>query len=175
MRRNSSLTRTVCTPRTTSEQFSLLRAYLDARHADGGMADMTVLDYTTMVEQTPVDTVVLEYRDEHGTLVACALTDRLHDGLSMVYSFFDPDLANRSLGSFIIVDHIRYAESLGLPFVYLGYWIDGSPKMDYKKRFTPIEELTPDGWKPLDRPSRAKEERLRKIREVGRQQNKKQR
>jgi arginine-tRNA-protein transferase len=148
-RKNEDLCRFARPPRTTSEQFSVLRAYLDTRHADGGMADMTVLDYAAMVEQTPVDTLVLEYRDAEQRLIACALTDRLRDGLSMVYSFFDPDDQARSPGKYMILDHIRLAAELGLPYVYLGYWIAGSPKMDYKARFAPLEVLSPAGWEKL--------------------------
>lgn len=148
VRRNAGVTRHLCAPRTTSEQFSVLRAYLDARHAEGGMAEMTVLDYASMVEQTPVDTLMIEYREggKDGRLLACALTDRLRDGLSMVYSFFDPDDARRSLGTYMIVDHIRLAAEWDLSHVYLGYWVSGSPKMDYKRRFAPLEQLGPGGW-----------------------------
>ena len=146
VRRNQGLYRTSVPPRVTTEQFSLLRGYLDERHPEGGMNGMTVLDYAQMVEQTPVDTVVSEYRDEDGALLACALTDRLEDGLSMVYSFFEPDLPQRSLGSYAIVEHVHQARALGLDYVYLGYWVQGSPKMDYKRRFGPLEMLTREGW-----------------------------
>ncbi len=144
----------------TSEQYSLFRAYLDARHSDGGMADMTVLDYSMMIEDTHVDTMVVEYRRRgpdtaitgrgQGGLFAVALTDVLSDGLSMVYSFYDPSLEVRGLGTFMILDHVRRAEKLGLPYVYLGYWVDGSRKMDYKRRFLPQDHLGPDGWEDID-------------------------
>ena len=147
---NADIFRRIRAPRATSEQFSVLRAYLDDRHADGGMADMTVLDYASMVEETAVDTILVEYwrRDENGeeTLIACARTDRLGVGLSMVYSFFDPDFSARSLGSYMVVDHVALALELGLSYVYLGYWVQGSPKMDYKKRFGPLEKLGAAGW-----------------------------
>jgi arginine-tRNA-protein transferase len=138
----------------TAEQYSLFRAYLDARHADGGMADMTVLDFAMMVEDTQVTTMLFEYRlppepgaeGRPGRLVACALTDLLDDGLSMVYSFYDPDLVHRSLGTFMVLDHIRKAKAMGLPRVYLGYWVRGSRKMDYKQRFQPLEYLDANGW-----------------------------
>lgn len=138
----------------TAEQYSLFRAYLDARHADGGMADMTVLDFAMMVEDTQVATMLLEYRlrpepakaGSPGRLVACALTDVLDDGLSMVYSFFDPDLASRGLGTYMVLDHIAKAKAMGLPHVYLGYWVAGSRKMDYKRRFKPLEFLDSNGW-----------------------------
>lgn len=154
LRRNADLHRRIRAPKATSDQFSVLRGYLDARHPDGGMAEMTVLDYASMVEETAVDTAMIEYRrrDESGreTLVACALSDRLADGLSMVYSFFEPEEDARSLGAFMILDHIALARDLGLSYVYLGYWVQGSPKMDYKRAYQPLERLTPDGWARLD-------------------------
>ena len=140
----------------TSEQYSVFRAYLDSRHRDGGMADMTVLDYAMMVEDSHIETRIVEYRRHtpeatangraSGDLVAVALTDVLGDGLSMVYSFFEPDEAARSLGTLMVLDHIERARRMGLAFVYLGYWVRGSRKMDYKCRFLPQERLTPDGW-----------------------------
>ena len=134
----------------TSEQYSIFRAYLDSRHRDGGMADMTVLDYAMMVEDSHIETRIIEYRRRQprgaGDLIAVALTDVLADGLSMVYSFFEPDEAPRSLGTFMVLDHIARARDMGLAYVYLGYWVRGSRKMDYKGRFLPQERLTPDGW-----------------------------
>jgi len=145
----------------TSEQYSIFRAYLDARHRDGGMADMTVLDYAMMVEDSHVETRLIDYRRHgrdadlerpaSGELVAVALTDVLSDGLSMVYSFFDPDITGRSLGTFMILDHIERARRMGLPYVYLGYWVRGSQKMDYKGRFLPQERLMPNGWTRAER------------------------
>jgi leucyl-tRNA---protein transferase len=140
----------------TSEQYSIFRAYLDSRHRDGGMADMTVLDYAMMVEDSHIETRIIEYRRREaggngvkrsaGDLVAVALTDVLGDGLSMVYSFFEPDEAGRSLGTLMVLDHIARAQRMGLAYVYLGYWVEGSRKMDYKCRFLPQERLMPDGW-----------------------------
>ncbi len=143
----------------TSEQYSIFRAYLDERHHQGGMADMTVLDYAMMVEDSHVETRIIEYRRRAadgdksrrgGDLIAVALTDILGDGLSMVYSFFDPDESERSLGTFIILDHIARAKRMGLPYVYLGYWIEGSRKMHYKGRFLPQQRLAPSGWLRVD-------------------------
>jgi arginine-tRNA-protein transferase len=138
----------------SSEQYSVFRGYLDERHRDGGMADMTVLDYAMMVEDTHVETRMVEYRLQPdrdsgrraGPLIAVALTDLLGDGLSMVYSFFDPDYEDRSLGTLMILDHIERARQMGLPYVYLGYWVRGSRKMDYKSRFLPQERLMSQGW-----------------------------
>jgi arginine-tRNA-protein transferase len=135
----------------TSEQYSVFRAYLDSRHHDGGMADMTVLDYAMMVEDSHVTTKMVEYRrlgteGRPGDLLAVALTDVLGDGLSMVYSFYEPDAADRSLGTLMILDHISRARRMGLAYVYLGYWVRGSRKMDYKGRFLPQERLMAEGW-----------------------------
>jgi arginyl-tRNA--protein-N-Asp/Glu arginylyltransferase len=156
MDRNSDLVAEMRVPVPTSEQYSVFRGYLDSRHRDGGMADMTVLDYAMMVEDSHVETRIVEFRRRgpdsritgrgNGPLLGVALTDVLTDGLSMVYSFFDPDVGGRSLGTFIILDHIARARRLGLPYVYLGYWVKGSRKMDYKGRFLPQERLTGDGW-----------------------------
>ena len=103
-----------------------------------------------MVEETSVDTMVVEYSIEEADgseqLVACSITDRLADGVSMVYSFLEPDEASRSLGQYMILDHVNLAKSLGLPYVYLGYWVAGSEKMEYKKRYQPLEQLTRTGW-----------------------------
>ena len=139
----------------TAEQYGLFRRYLDARHGEGGMVDMTVLDYAMMVEDSHVETGIIEYREtgpegEQGELAGVCLTDFLPDGLSMVYSFFDPDLSRRSLGSFMILDHIARAQALGLPYLYLGYWVEGSRKMEYKARYRPQERLLPVGWVRVD-------------------------
>jgi arginine-tRNA-protein transferase len=154
--RNSDLIGDMRTPVPSSEQYSLFRAYLDSRHRDGGMADMTVLDYAMMVEDSHVQTRLVEYRRRgpdtaitgrgSGQLIAVALVDVLSDGLSMVYSFFDPEEASRSLGTFMILDHITRARRMGLEYLYLGYWVGGSRKMDYKGRFLPQERLMSTGW-----------------------------
>ncbi len=153
MRRNDDLTRNEVPAEATREQFALLRTYLDSRHAGGGMSDMGLFDYVAMVEETPVETHIVEYRrhgDDQGQLMACALSDVLRDGLSMVYSFFHPGEDSRSLGTHMILDHVRAAQARKLPYVYLGYWIDGSDKMDYKSRFRPLEALGPNGWARLE-------------------------
>lgn len=156
--RNRSIASARCRPEPTSEQFALFRRYIDTRHADGGMADMTVLDYAMMVEDSVINTFVTEYRakpegaldsdPETWPLVAAALCDLLSDGISMVYSFYEPEWEQASLGTYMILEHIAYARQLGLPYVYLGYWITGSRKMSYKMRFQPLEQLGPNGWVP---------------------------
>ena len=149
--RNADLERHLVEAEATLEQFELLRRYLLTRHADGGMAEMTWPDYVAMVEDTAVRTHLIEYRRKSedrgpGDLVACVLVDVLADGLSLVYSFYQPDQVRRSLGSFIILDHIVQAQQGGQPYVYLGYWVPGSEKMAYKARFSPLEILKPGGW-----------------------------
>ncbi|GHC68428.1 arginyltransferase [Limoniibacter endophyticus] len=160
MKRNADLVGNMVDAQPTSEQYSLFRSYLDARHQQGGMSDMTALDFAMMVEDSHVDTKLIEYRRRgpdtmingkgQGELIAVALTDIMSDGLSMVYSFFDPEMRDRSLGSFMILDHIQRARTAGLPHIYLGYWVSGSKKMAYKTRFQPQEHLEPQGWKKFE-------------------------
>jgi arginine-tRNA-protein transferase len=155
LERNGDLSRHLVEAEATMEQFDLLRRYLLARHAQGGMADMTWPDYVAMVEDTAVRTHLIEYRlpsgdGGPGDLVACVLVDILGDGLSLVYSFYEPAMPRRSLGSFVILDHVVQARAAELGCVYLGYWVPGSPKMDYKARYRPIEVLKPGGWVRLN-------------------------
>ncbi|WP_395447308.1 arginyltransferase [Aminobacter sp. UC22_36] len=158
--RNSDLVGAMHDAEPSTEQYSLFRSYLDARHRKGGMSDMTVLDYAMMVEDTHVVTKVIEYRRRgpdtfitgqgQGELMAVALTDQMSDGLSMVYSYYNPEMDERSLGTFMILDHIARARAMGLPHVYLGYWVNGSRKMNYKVRFTPQEHLGMKGWERFE-------------------------
>ncbi|OJU22913.1 MULTISPECIES: arginyltransferase [unclassified Sphingomonas] len=155
LRRHSDLEVTACRPWATDEQYQLLRRYLAARHPGGGMAEMDESDYADMIEQSPVNSVIVEYREPsvngaQGRLIGACLTDRQADGLSMIYSFFDTELAERpGLGNLIILDHILRARTAGLPYVYLGYWVKGSPRMEYKTRYRPMEMLGPRGWAVL--------------------------
>ena len=184
MRRNRDLVASRVPAVPTREQYALFRAYINHRHADGGMADMTMLDYLAMVEDSVIDTFLTEYRlpsepadlecdlpwpdqVEHpflpvslpkssiedpkaGRLVGVALWDQLSDGLSLVYSFFDPALSGRSPGTYIILEHIEYAVRMELPYVYLGYWVRESQKMSYKIRYLPQEHLTRNGWRRFE-------------------------
>jgi len=156
MNRNEMLEREPRHPRATREQFRLLKRYLNNRHPGGGMNEMELRDYAGMVDASPVRTVVFEYRNRAGSdpeqedaLQASALTDVLRDGLSMVYSFFRPELDKRSVGAFMVLDHIRLAAELELPYVYLGYWVKGSEKMGYKADFMPLEVFDTDAWREL--------------------------
>ena len=165
IKRNQDLVAKRIDPVITTEQYAIFRDYIDARHEDGGMADMSVLDYRMMVEDSIIDTVITEYRmrpaDADGNdaeveakaqdfeswpLVAVALCDHLGDGISMVYSFFDPDQRDRSLGTYMILEQISYTQKLEQPYVYLGYWIEESDKMNYKTKFVPQEHMTTEGW-----------------------------
>jgi arginyl-tRNA--protein-N-Asp/Glu arginylyltransferase len=161
--RNNHLTRHVVEAEATREQFDLLRNYLNNRHQGGGMADMIWPDYVAMVEDTAVRTHMVEYRTRSedggpGRLAACALVDLLSDGLSLVYSFFDHEFARGSPGSFVIFDHVQEARRLRLPYLYLGYWVRGSRKMDYKAKFSPLEILQPEGWRLMSTRDRLSEE-----------------
>jgi arginine-tRNA-protein transferase len=145
LRRNTEIRRMARDPCATPAQFQLFRRYLDARHATGGMADMDMSEFAAMIEESPVRSMVVEYY--HGRqLVAVCLTDVLSDGVSMVYSFFAPDLMRDSLGSYVILDHVALAREARLPYVYLGYWVPGSAKMDYKARFQPLEIFADGRW-----------------------------
>lgn len=155
-KRNNDLVGNIVQNTPTSEQYSLFRRYIDSRHGEGGMAGMSVLDYAMMVEDSHVDTQMIEYRRQGpdtgingkgvGDLLAVVLYDRLSDGHSMVYSFFDPSEDKRSIGTFLILDHIDRVRLEGLKYCHLGYWVEGSSKMEYKSRFLPQERLQPTGW-----------------------------
>lgn len=155
IRRNADLEVSACEPWATEEQYQLLRAYLRRRHPGGGMAGMEGSDFADMISMSPVDTVVVEYREpaadgRQGRLIGACLTDKQSDGLSMVYSFYDTAAgARQGLGTYMILDHIVRAAAVGMQFVYLGYWVKGSPRMDYKRRFQPLQQLTAEGWRPL--------------------------
>ncbi|WP_142846956.1 arginyltransferase [Telmatospirillum sp. J64-1] len=136
--------------RATSEQYRLFSRYQDSRHSGGDMALMGFYDYRSMVEDSPIDTVLIEFRDPQGVLIGCCLTDRMSDGLSAVYSFFEPTQPERSLGTYVILWLVQEAKRLGLPYVYLGYWIAESRKMAYKARFAPLEAFGPGGWRVID-------------------------
>jgi len=158
LRRNTGLERRATSPWASEEQYDLFRRYLDSRHAAGGMADMDIFEFAAMIEETPIKSRVIEY--EHaprrgmslGALAAVCLTDMLDDGLSLVYSFYDPDAPRRSLGTHVILDHVEIARDMGLPYVYLGYWVPGSPKMGYKAGFSALEIYKGGAWQDIGHP-----------------------
>ncbi len=156
MARGAHLRRSATSAWATEDQYHLFRRYLDARHADGGMADMDAFEFAAMIEETPIRTRVIQYqapRDGIEDLVAVTLTDVFDDGLSMVYSFYDPDLESMSLGTYAILDHIALAREAGLPFVYLGYWVPGSRKMNYKAAFSALEVFKGGIWQDIGDPA----------------------
>jgi arginine-tRNA-protein transferase len=166
LRRLAHLEVRACPPWTTEEQYDLLRRYLAQRHPGGGMAEMDEHDFADMVEQTSVQTHVIEYREPSvdgrpGKLVGACLSDQQSDGMSMIYSFFDvgPD-ALKGLGTYIILDHILRTAKARLPFVYLGYWVEGSERMKYKTSFRPLERLGRDGWRRMDEVERERQPEL---------------
>ncbi len=158
LRRNSDLRREATSPWATEDQYGLFRRYLDSRHADGGMADMDIFEFAAMIEETPVKSRVVEYTappdrpDGRRRLTAVCLTDVLDDGVSMVYSFYEPDRIGDSLGTYIILDHIEIARQAGLPYVYLGYWVPGSRKMGYKANFSALEIYKNGRWQVIGNP-----------------------
>ncbi len=158
LRKNAGLVREATSPWATEDQFELFRRYLDSRHAEGGMADMDIFEFAAMIEETPIRSRVIEYSappPEGGrkrSLTAVCLTDVLDDGLSMVYSFYDPAREGDSLGTYIILDHVRIAREAGLPYVYLGYWVPGSAKMGYKARFPALEIYHGGRWQDIGDP-----------------------
>jgi leucyl-tRNA---protein transferase len=149
--RNKDLTGSPVRAKATSEHYGVFRDYIDSRHGNGGMAEMSVLDFAAMIDETFVDSHLVEYRfksddEQPGELAGAVLVDMLDDGLSLIYSFYEPSFEKRSLGTFIILDSVLRAQRMGLDYLYLGYWVKGSSKMEYKSRFLPQERLMPDGW-----------------------------
>lgn len=142
-------------PIASIEQYNLFKRYLNNRHDDGNMSAMGFDDYRLMVDESPVQSEIIEYRlanknSANSKLLAVALCDILFDGISMVYSFFDPDYQLRSLGKFMILDQINRVKEAKLKYLYLGYWVSGSKKMNYKIEFKPLEYVKENnGWHPL--------------------------
>ncbi len=159
IRKNSYLRRDATSPWATEDQYGLFRRYLDSRHSDGGMADMDIFEFAAMIEETPVKSRVVEYTDKSDTpdgkraLVAVCLTDVLDDGVSMVYSFYEPNRAVDSIGTYIILDHVEIARQSRLPYVYLGYWVPGSRKMGYKANFSGLEVYKSGSWQAIGDPA----------------------
>ncbi len=148
-KRNADLTFGICPPIAEEEHYALFRRYLLSRHASGGMAGMNFTDYRAMVEDTPISSHIATSRHPDRGLVAACLVDRMQDGFSLVYSFFEPSLSRRSLGTYVILSQIERTRALGLDYLYLGYWVPESPKMAYKIRFSALEKLTEAGWRPV--------------------------
>lgn len=148
--KNRDLESAIAPALATQEQFELLSLYLRSRHHGGGMADMDYTRYQMMVEECAAETQIVEYRNASGELIACVLIDVLMDGYSMVYSFFNPNERDRSLGHFMILDHLDRCKEEQHPWLYLGYWVKESSKMEYKARYKPCQVLGVYGWQDMD-------------------------
>jgi arginyl-tRNA--protein-N-Asp/Glu arginylyltransferase len=144
--KNSNLLRKIVNTRATEEQFKLFKSYVEERHMDGGMADMDVYEFSSMIEESAIQSNVVEYFTPKGSLSAACLTDRLEDGLSMIYSFFNTNQKQKSLGTYMVLDHLNLAKELNLKYVYLGYWVKGSEKMAYKSAYSNLEVFTKGSW-----------------------------
>ena len=147
LRKNNDLTRTISSPNPKEEHYSLFKSYVNARHNDGQMAQMDQQDFISMISNSPLETVLISYKDCARKLVASILVDIQSDGLSAVYSFFDSTLKSRSLGTFMVLDLLALAKETQLDWLYLGYFVEGSPKMAYKARFKPAEIFWDGQWK----------------------------
>ncbi|NRB12825.1 MAG: arginyltransferase [Rhizobiales bacterium] len=155
MNKNAFISREIKPAHPTSEQYRLFKRYITNRHSGGDMSEMGVMDYAKMIAESSVNTKIFEYYlqpqdGQEPQLVAVALTDIMSDGLSMVYSFFEPSMAKLSLGTYIILDHIQKAQQENIPHIYLGYYIDGCQNMEYKAKFTPQELFDGLKWRPAD-------------------------
>ncbi len=129
--------------------YALFISYQNSRHNDSDMALMTYEDYAAMMKGTHVETLTFKLIDAQNKTIAVLLADKIDDGWSAIYSFYETsehEYIKMSLGTLLILNLIRYAQNDGSTFVYLGFWIKNSPKMDYKKRFSPLEVFTPHGW-----------------------------
>ncbi len=156
-RQNQDLVAIKVPARASTEQYELFARYQQSRHSGSDMALMGFYEYSAMIEDSPIDTFLVEYRDASGKLTAVCLTDRTSDGLSAVYSFFETDVSRNGLGNFIVLWLIEQARKLNLPYVYLGYWIENSPKMAYKARFQPLEYLRGSEWEKFSVASAAED------------------
>ncbi len=146
-KKNSDLIASLGELRFDDEHYSLYQRYQCLRHAGGGMDQDSREQYAQFLLQSRVESKLVEYRDSSGTLKMVSIVDLLSDGLSSVYTFYDPAEAQRSLGTYGILWQIQHCQSLGLAHLYLGYWIRESPKMHYKSSFVPYETLQNGVWK----------------------------
>ena len=151
-RSNQDLTRQIAPITTTAAHFNLFKRYISTRHGDGQMATMNKDEFVSMIENSPIESVMLNYMTADGRLIGAVLTDVQSDGLSAVYSFYDPAETKRSLGTYMIMDMIDFAKELGLPWLYLGYYVEDSSKMYYKARFQPANVFIDGQWQTYKAP-----------------------
>ncbi|MGC6518212.1 MAG: arginyltransferase [Candidatus Puniceispirillaceae bacterium] len=146
---NQDLSRRIHSNPVNEDHYILFQEYLSNRHEDGQMAAMSFQEFSNMIHNSPIDTFLVEYRDITDELIACIMIDAQADGLSAVYSFYDPLSTNRSLGTFMILDMIELTKELDKDYLYLGFYIAQSRKMAYKARFMPSEVFQNGMWEPL--------------------------
>ena len=148
LKKNGDLTRSITRPDPTNAHYRLFKTYVNSRHDEGQMARMDHDDFNSMINNSPIETVLVSYYDANERLVGGVLADFQSDGLSAVYSFFDTEQAKRSLGTYMVLDLLAIAKELSLDWLYLGYFVQGSQKMAYKERFKPAEIFDGGVWKP---------------------------
>jgi len=146
--RNSDLTMRLRPLVFEEAHYRLYRRYQQARHAGGGMDQDDREQYRSFLLQSRVDSALAEFSLD-GEVIMVSLVDRLLDGISAVYTFFEPDLPNRSLGVYGVLSQVELTREMGLPYLYLGYWIEGCRKMAYKQAYQPLEMLHAGRWQPM--------------------------
>ena len=150
VKKNTDLTRHIGSPTASEDHYRLFKTYVTNRHDDGQMAQMNQYDFSSMINNSPIETVLISYKDSRNKLVSAILSDLQSDGLSAVYSFFEPSLTKRSLGTFMVLDLLSIAKDKGLNWLYLGYFVEGSRKMEYKARFRPAEVFKEGQWQAVN-------------------------
>lgn len=153
LNRNADLTARILPAKRTDERLALYQRYLSARHAGGGMDNHDSDDFDRFLLSDWARSRCLEIRgpgqEGPDSLLAVAVTDMSPNGLSAVYTYYDPEMPSRSLGTQAILQQLLWARSSGLPHLYLGYWINGHAKMDYKRKFRGLEAFDGQHWQPL--------------------------
>ena len=149
--KNRDLARHIGSPTPSDDHYRLFKNYVTSRHDDGQMAQMDQHDFTSMISNSPIETVLISYHDAENNLVSAILSDLQSDGLSAVYSFFEPGLTTRSLGTFMVLDLLGIAKDSDLNWLYLGYFVKGSRKMEYKARFEPAEIFKDGQWQTVNK------------------------
>ncbi|WP_438952416.1 arginyltransferase [Porticoccus sp.] len=149
LKQNADLNIWVTRRLNESEHYPVYKQYLNSRHADGDMFPPTIGQYRDFISNIRDYSVMMEIRMK-GELIAAGLVDILNDGLSAIYTYYSPKLPKRSLGTFAILAELMLAREMGLPYLYLGYWIKDSPKMTYKARYQPLELLRNGEWAPMN-------------------------